>query len=146
MATVLAQQPDSTSSVENKPNHTARNIALASGALYGVALYGLNKTWYQEFPRTEFHFFNDNQEWKQLDKVGHFYSSFHISQASIHLFQKAGMSQKKAHLWGGMMGFLILAPIEILDGFSEEYGASGGDLIANAIGSGYRYGPIHDLE
>jgi len=34
------------------------------------------------------------------------------------------------------MGFLIMAPIEILDGFSAEYGASWGDLVANAVGSG----------
>jgi uncharacterized protein YfiM (DUF2279 family) len=104
--------------------------------VYGATLYGLNKTWYQDFPRTGFHFFNDNEEWKQLDKIGHFYSAFQISQASIHLFRHAGMTSKKATSWGGMMGFLVLAPIEILDGFSEEYGASWGDLIANAVGSG----------
>lgn len=132
---VQAQPADSVFSASSKANKTARNIAIASGALYGAALYGLNKTWYAEFPRTEFHFFNDNTQWKQLDKAGHFYSAFHISQASIHLFQRAGMTQKKAHLWGGMMGFLILTPIEILDGFSQEYGASWGDLIANAVGS-----------
>lgn len=131
-----AQQADSINSLHSGANKSARNIAIASGVLYGAALYGLNKTWYEEFPRAEFHFFNDNTEWKQLDKAGHFYSAFHISQASIHLFQQAGMTKNKAHLWGGMMGFLILTPIEILDGFSEEYGASWGDLIANAVGSG----------
>ena len=131
-----AQQPNSSKHPGSSSNKSVRTIAIASGALYGMALYGLNKAWYEEFPRTEFHFFNDNSEWKQLDKAGHFYSAFHISQASIHLFQHAGMSKKKAHLWGGMMGFLILTPIEILDGFSEQYGASWGDLIANAVGSG----------
>jgi len=136
--TSLFTQAQPLDSVNNhdEVNNSARNIAIASGVLYGAALYGLNKTWYEEFPRTNFHFFNDNEEWKQLDKAGHFYSAFHISQASIHLFQHGGMSKNKAYLWGGMMGFLILAPIEILDGFSQEYGASWGDLIANAVGSG----------
>ena len=131
-------QPVATDSLKDsaKPNKTVRNVAIASAAAYGLALYGLNKTWYDEFPRSDFHFFNDNKQWNQIDKVGHFYSAFHISQGSIYLFQHAGMSQKKAYLWGGMMGFLIMAPIEILDGFSEEYGASTGDLVANAIGSG----------
>lgn len=132
----VAQNEVSDSLNEKSKNKSARNIAIASAALYGVTLYGLNETWYQESPRSDFHFFNDNSQWKQIDKVGHFYSAFHISQASIHLFQRAGMTKKKSHLWGGMMGFLIMAPIEVLDGFSEEYGASWGDLAANAIGSG----------
>lgn len=127
---------DSLSGTQLKKKKNATTIAVAAGALYGITLYGLNKTWYQEFPKTEFHFFNDNNQWKQLDKAGHFYSAFHISQASILLFNHAGMPQKKAHFWGGMMGFLILTPIEILDGFSAEYGASWGDLIANATGAG----------
>lgn len=131
-----AQQADSINDHGYRADNRVRNIALVSGAAYGAALYGLNKAWYEEFPRTKFHFFNDNAEWKQLDKAGHFYSAFHISQASIHLLQKAGITQKKANFWGGMMGFLILAPIEILDGYSAQYGASWGDLVANAVGSG----------
>ena len=130
------QYSDSTQAAKSAAKKSVRNVAIASAALYGVSLYGLNQTWYQEFPRTGFHFFDDNAEWKQLDKAGHFYSAFHISQASIHLFQHAGMNSGKANFWGGMMGFLVMAPIEILDGFSEEYGASWGDLIANAVGSG----------
>ncbi len=129
-------QVDSTAKVKPASSNSVRNIAIASAVVYGASLYGLNQTWYQDSPRTSFHFFNDNHEWKQLDKVGHFYSAFQISQASIHLFRHAGMTTKKANLWGGMMGFLILAPIEIMDGFSAEYGASWGDLIANALGSG----------
>jgi uncharacterized protein YfiM (DUF2279 family) len=130
----MSAQEQSIDTVQN--GKRVRNIAIASAALYGVSLYGLNQTWYQEFPRTGFHFFDDNAEWKQLDKAGHFYSAFQISQASIHLFKHAGMTSGKANIWGGMMGFLIMTPIEILDGFSAEYGASWGDLIANAVGSG----------
>ena len=112
-----------------------RQFVLLSAAAYGVALYGLNEAWYDDFPRSEFHFFNDNTQWKQLDKAGHFYSAFHLSNTGIHLLKKAGVPQKKAHFWGGMMGIIILTPIEILDGFSEEYGASWGDIIANTAGS-----------
>mgnify|MGYP001826142993 CR=1 FL=1 len=136
LSTSSSAQNELADSLNEKPKHRTRNIAIAATALYGASLYALNEAWYQESPRTDFHFFNDNAQWKQVDKVGHFYSAFHISQASIHLFQHAGMTKKKAHLWGGMMGFLIMAPIEVLDGFSEEYGASWGDLAANAIGSG----------
>ncbi|MCH8318750.1 MAG: DUF2279 domain-containing protein, partial [Bacteroidetes bacterium] len=37
---------------------------------------------------------------------------------------------------GCTAGFLAMTPIEILDGFSAQHGASWGDLIANAAGSG----------
>ncbi len=47
----------------------------------------------------------------------------------------AGLPRKKAILIGSMAGFLFQSPIEILDGYSAEYGASVSDLAANAAGS-----------
>lgn len=126
-----------TDSVDQKK---VRQVALVAAGVYGVALYGLNEAWYDDFPRSGFHFFNDNAEWKQLDKVGHFYSAFHISSTGIHLLKQAGLPSGKARFWGGMMGVMILTPIEILDGFSEEYGASWGDIIANSAGSAVAMG------
>src|SRR4051812_42271731 len=40
--------------------------------LYAGSLIGLNELWYKNYPRSSFHFFNDNKEWLQMDKVGHF--------------------------------------------------------------------------
>ncbi len=121
-------------------NKKLKRFVIASTATYGAALYGLNKAWYADFPRSEFHFFNDNKEWKQLDKIGHFYSAFHISHTSVHLLRKAALEDKKAYFWGSVVGMIMLTPIEILDGFSEEYGASWGDLIANTSGAMLSYG------
>ena len=42
---------------------------------------------------------------------------------------------KKSDLIGALVGFGVMLPIEIMDGFSEAYGASTGDLIANAAGA-----------
>lgn len=117
-----------------------RQLALISGASYALALYGLNELWYQDFPRSGFHFFNDNNEWKQLDKAGHFYSAFHLSNTGIHLLKKNGVEPQKAYFWGGMLGIIILTPIEILDGFSAEYGASWGDALANSTGAAFAMG------
>jgi hypothetical protein len=47
------------------------------------------------------------------------------------------IEQKKSALIGSLTGFMILAPIEIFDGFSAAYGASTGDLIANAGGASF---------
>jgi hypothetical protein len=46
----------------------------------------------------------------------------------------------KSDLIGSLVGFGVMLPIEILDGFSDAYGASTGDLIANAAGSAFFFG------
>lgn len=106
---------------------------------YSGALVGLNQVWYSDHPRESFHFFNDNKDWKQLDKVGHFYNAFQLSHIGIKAFKSTGLSSEKSYLWGGLLGVMMLTPIEVFDGFSAEYGASWGDVIANASGSALLY-------
>lgn len=113
-------------------------IAVAAVGYTG-ALVGLNHVWYSQHPREGFHFFNDNKDWKQLDKVGHFYNAFQISHVGIEALKSTGLSSGKSHLWGGLLGIMMLTPIEVLDGFSSEYGASWGDVIANFSGSALVY-------
>jgi len=112
-----------------------RNVLYGAGVLYAASLAGLSKIWYSEHDRDSFRFFNDNPEWYQMDKAGHFFSAFHISQSTNLLFQKAGMDSDKALLWSTLAGPVLLLPIEILDGFSKAYGASTGDFLANLSGS-----------
>ncbi|NJL12128.1 MAG: DUF2279 domain-containing protein [Microscillaceae bacterium] len=117
-----------------------KTLALGGTAFYGLTLSGLYFLWYKEGLSPQFRFFNDNAQWKQMDKVGHFYSAYHFSRASAEAFRWAGLSHKKAMFWGAMAGVMLLAPIEILDGFSPEYGASWGDFVANTSGSAFLWG------
>lgn len=112
-------------------------FVVASSAAYSLTLVGLSELWYGDSEREAFHFFNDNGEWKQVDKLGHFYSSFYLSYGMSGALKWCGVKQKKADLWGSITGFLIMVPIEIFDGYSAEYGASSGDLLANATGAGF---------
>lgn len=105
-----------------------------SAAAYTGTIIGLDKIWYSRSTRTKFHFFNDNKQWCQLDKCGHFYSSFYLSTAGIDLLKWAGLSEKKAILLDNILGLALLTPIEILDGHSSAYGASWGDEVADAAG------------
>ncbi|HXA02894.1 MAG TPA: DUF2279 domain-containing protein [Cytophagaceae bacterium] len=109
-------------------------LIIGSTVSYGASLYGLNELWYKNNPRTSFHFFNDNREWKQMDKVGHFYTSFYLSTIGIDLLKWSGVPEKKAIILDNALGILLLTPIEILDGYSSAYGASWGDEIADASG------------
>ena len=98
-------------------------------------LVSLNSAWYKDQERTDFHFFNDNRQWKQVDKVGHFWGAFHQSRAGIDLLRWAGVPEKKAVIYGGLLGVALQTPIEIFDGYQSDYGASVGDLVANTVGS-----------
>jgi hypothetical protein len=103
--------------------------------LYGGSLILLNEAWYKDYPRSGFQFFNDWQEWKQVDKVGHAWSAFQLSRASYTGWRWAGLPEKKAVWVAGASGFAFLTVIEILDGFSAEWGWSWGDFGANVVGS-----------
>ena len=102
---------------------------------YGGALVGLNAIWYAKYPRSSFHFFNDDNEWQQMDKVGHVYSAYSESRATMELWRWAGLSGKKSIWLGGLSGVAYQSIIEVLDGFSSQYGFSPGDFAANMIGS-----------
>ncbi len=122
----------------NKKRRNAVYIAEASAA--AVTLIGLNQLWYADFPRTSFQTVNDNKEWLQLDKVGHVLSSYHIGKIGMQALDWAGESKKNQLLYGATLGFVFLTGVEILDGYSEEWGFSMGDFMANAAGTGLLIG------
>lgn len=111
-----------------------------SGVTYGASLLALNNLWYKNSPRENFHFFNDNAEWMQVDKLGHAFSSFYVSYGSSRALQWCGVAEKKSNAWGALTGFLLLVPIEVMDGYSSAYGASSGDLLADAGGAALFWG------
>ena len=121
-------------------NKKLNTVIIAGSITYGASVYGLSQLWYKEQGFDSFHFFNDNAEWNQMDKAGHFFSTYHFSRLGDNVLQWTGVEEKKAALWGSILGTAILIPIEILDGFSAEYGFSYGDMIANIAGSGFYLG------
>jgi hypothetical protein len=128
---------DSTvSPVRTKP---LRIAAISTGAAYALGLAGLNHLWYRHSERQSFRFFNDNPEWNQVDKLGHFYSSFYLSNGFSKGLQHYNVKPSRADLAGSIIGFAVLIPIEIFDGFSDAYGASVGDLVADGAGALFYY-------
>ncbi|MCJ8164994.1 YfiM family protein [Pontibacter sp. E15-1] len=123
---------DTTANAVNKQRLLVMGTAFTAG--YTALLVSLNNSWYTE-ERTSFHFFNDNREWRNMDKAGHFWGAFHESRAGIDMLRWAGVPEKKAILIGGLTGLLLQTPIEIFDGYQPAYGASVGDVVANAAGS-----------
>jgi hypothetical protein len=131
--TCYSQSQDS---IQESPIHKKRLKAfvITSSVAYGASLAGLNQLWYKNSGRQSFRFFNDNAEWKQIDKAGHFYASFYLSYGTSKILNWCKVTPKKSDLAAALTGFLVLVPIEIFDGYSPAYGASAGDLIADAAG------------
>ena len=113
-----------------------RLVAAANIVGYGSVMIGLNSAWYANYPRSSFHFFNDNAEWLQVDKAGHAYSAYIESYGSFEMWRWSGLPRKQRIWIGGLSGIAYQSIIEVLDGFSSEYGFSPGDYAANIFGSG----------
>ena len=134
----FSQSPDTTLSHVNKKR--LNTMIISSSTAYAGAMAGLNSLWYSNAPRESFHFFNDAPEWKQMDKVGHFYSAFQLSYIGSRSLQWANVPKRKSDLAGSLISFGILTSIEVFDGFSSSYGASVSDLAANTLGSAFYIG------
>ncbi len=110
-------------------------VLAAQGAVYLASLAGLYFAWYKDYPQSSFHLFNDGNEWMQVDKCGHAVSAFYICRIGYSTYHWAGLKESQAAWYGGLLGFAYMLNIEILDGFSSQWGFSPGDLAANTLGS-----------
>lgn len=113
-----------------------KTIVPALTAGYAAGMTGLYLAWYKDYPSGPFHFFNDNREWLQVDKVGHTGSVYYLSRWSSGIFRWSGLDTEKSAMFGAGTAFLFLATVEVFDGFSAEWGFSAGDMAANTLGAG----------
>ena len=117
----------------NKPRRTG--VYVGESVALDATLIGLNQLWYKDYPKSSFHFINDNNQWLQMDKLGHMYSTYHLGRVGAEMLQWSGASQKEQLIYGSTLGLGFLTVVEVFDGFSEEWGASSGDIIANVSGT-----------
>jgi len=101
---------------------------------YGIGMVLLSKAWYKNSLTSDFHFFNDNGEWLQVDKVGHVYSAYNESRIVYDMYKWAGVKESKAMWLGIGTGALAQVSLEVFDGFSDRWGFSWGDMTANLAG------------
>ena len=123
-----------------KPSDTLnlkrQNVVLISEVVASSAvLLTLNEFWYKDYPKSDFQFKNDNSHWLQMDKAGHVFSAYHLGRVGAEALQWSGSSKQNQRLYGATLGFVFLTAVEVMDGFSAEWGASYGDILANASGT-----------
>ncbi len=107
----------------------------ANTAFWTGSYIALNKAWYAGYPRSAFHFFNDNAEWNQMDKAGHLWTGYTLSRASARMWRWSGLNENTSAILGGVSGLMYQSIIELQDGFSSEWGFSWGDMGANMLGA-----------
>ncbi len=129
-------------SIENflKPSDTLnkkrlKTLVVSQAAIGSATLIGLNQLWYADYPRSNFHFINDNAEWLQMDKAGHVFSSYHLGSFGANALKWSGASRKSQLIYGSTLGLAFMTTVEVFDGYSANWGASLGDVAANISGT-----------
>ncbi|MBI9034961.1 MAG: DUF2279 domain-containing protein [Bacteroidales bacterium] len=129
-----AQHQDSISRPEF--NQKRFNALVTTGAVgYTATMFGLYQLWYKDYGLNDFHFYNDNNEWRYFDKLGHSLNSYYLGSLGYNTLKWAGLDENKCIWYGGTFGLFFQTSFEMLDGLSEGWGASPGDMIANTAGT-----------
>lgn len=110
---------------------TGANVAIGGGS---IVL--LNTVWYKDYPKSDFHLFNDANEWLQMDKLGHSYTAYLLSNAEYAAWRWAKLPRKKAIWLSGGIAWTYQLSVEVMDGYSAQWGFSLADVTANTLGAG----------
>ncbi len=110
-------------------------VAASEVGVATLATVGLEYLWYKKFPKSHFHFFNDDAEWLKMDKVGHATTAYNIAAIQYNLMRWSGVRTGTSAWIAGATGLAYMTMIEIMDGFSSQWGFSPGDMAANISGS-----------
>lgn len=118
--------------------HKGRFIGVSAsiGTVWSGSLIGLSQVWYKDYEKIGFHSFNDSKEWLQMDKAGHIFTAYHLSDKVFKLYNWTGLDRKKSAWIGAGVGWGYQFSFELLDAQSSGWGFSWSDLGANTLGSG----------
>jgi hypothetical protein len=137
---ILVGTSDVQSQVSNPPDvpynqQRLKSVVVIESVATIAAFTGLYYLWYRKYPRSRFHFFNDNNEWLNMDKAGHATTAYNISAVQYNLMRWCGVDKHQSILIGGLTAIGFQTIIEIFDGFSEKWGFSYGDMLSNVSGA-----------
>ena len=122
----------------NKPRRNA--VVISEATIASATLLGLNQLWYADYEKSKFHTIDDIDEWMQMDKFGHLFSSYQLGRLGADALKWSGVSKKDQLIYGASVGFGFLTIVEVFDGFSKEWGFSWSDVAANGLGEGLYVG------
>ncbi|MEN3041230.1 MAG: DUF2279 domain-containing protein [Bacteroidia bacterium] len=107
-------------------------VAFSYGGVYAAPLVA----WYDWRSAQGWRLFDDGPEWKQMDKLGHIWTTYHLSWIYRDWAVFCGYSPQIAQRLAPLLAWSFQTSIELVDGFFPKWGASPWDAISNAIGAG----------
>lgn len=110
--------------------------AVALGTTYVASMTGLYQLWYKDYPSSRFHYFDDQYEWKRMDKMGHIGTAYYVSRWCNDIVTWTGAKRNNSALIGTGVSYLFLTTIEFFDAYSTNWGFSVSDMVANTTGCG----------
>ncbi len=131
----VAAQPSFLPPSEQYRPDRLRKVVLGETVLFVVTSVGLYFLWYKKFPKSRFHFINDNREWLQVDKIGHATTAYNLAAIHHDLMRWSGVKPGPAITTSALSALAYMSIIEIMDGFSKDWGFSKGDMLANISGA-----------
>lgn len=115
-------------SIDEKKDSSQINSARLQAAIIvnGTAIVGsayyLYQSWHSTVPFQKFHFINDNHHWNQMDKFGHAFSSYYMTNIFRSELEWAGVGRKKASIYASLTAWVSITTIDVMDGFSSRWG------------------------
>lgn len=111
-------------------------VVIAESLVLAATSIGLYFLWYKKFPKSKFHRFNDSKAWLQVDKIGHATAAYNIASLQYDLMRWSGVQTNDAILTASLTSLAYMGLIEVMDGFSRDWGYSQSDMFANLSGVG----------
>lgn len=134
---ILGQHPDNWQWLEHSDTLNKKRfygtIALGAG-IYSGASYVLYQTWYKDQDLSKFRIFNDAREWQQMDKMGHFVTTYTEARWLYDGARWTGLNKKRSLWMAGIIAMGLQGTLEVMDGFSEKWGFSWSDIGFNTLG------------
>lgn len=105
-------------------------------ASYALVYAAPMATWYDWKTAQGWRLFNDGAEWKQMDKLGHVWTTYHLSAVYADWAQACGYAERQARWRAAALAWAFQLSLEVADGFFPKWGASWWDAAANTAGTG----------
>jgi len=108
----------------------------AATIIYSAAAIGLWEAWYKNYDLEPFHTFDDRGEWLDMDKFGHAYTAYHYARWAHQGLRWSGVKRPAAVGLAVGVSTLLQTTVEVMDGYSSNWGFSWSDVAMNAAGAG----------
>ncbi len=123
---------------KNKINYYALSgVIVAGGTTIGIIRNYYANTWWKN-QSTEFKFVNDWDYALWIDKFGHFFATYALSNLVSSGLDAANIKTENVFLYSSISALLFQLYVEVEDGFGPNWGFSPGDAVADFLGAGFR--------